>query len=196
MRKVCGAPATLFRLPELRAPALRCPGAFGRIYFFDWRRWALLSRTPVLRACFSIFYFGPVRSHRRREDDRNQDPLGPDGPFADSGPHRPGGRHRMDRDAPGFPAGARPRLVLRRQCACLRAVSVLRLVVPLRRLCPEHIPRRRRLGHGGRCDGRCRCDSRLGASRTPVGAGHDLRLGTLGDGTGNARGGVASARSA
>ena len=46
------------------------------------------------------------------------------------------------------------------------------------------------MGNGGWCDRRRRCDSRLGASRTPVGAGYDLRLGTLGNGTGGARRGL------
>ena len=163
------------------------------MYFFAWLRWALPSGTRVLHGCLSIFYFGPARSHRRGGGDRNEDPLGPDGAFADGGPRRPVGRHRMDGHAPGLPAGARPRLVLRRRGACLRTVSVLRVVVPLRRLRPGHFPRRRRLGHGGQCHGRCRRDCRLGASRTAVGAGHDLWLGTLGDGTGGAQGGVAGA---
>jgi hypothetical protein len=99
----------------------------------------------------------------------------------------------MDGHAPGLSAGSRPSLVLGRRGACLRTVPVLRVVVPLRRLRPGHFPRRRRLGHGGQCHGRCRCDCRFSASRTTVSAGYDLWLGTLGDGAGDARGGVAGA---
>src|SRR5580704_7924202 len=72
------------------------------MYFFAWLRWALPSGTRVLHGSLSIFYFGPARSHRRGGGDRNEDPLGPDDAFADGGPRRPVGRHRMDSDAPGF----------------------------------------------------------------------------------------------
>src|SRR5260370_8956971 len=160
------------------------------MYFFAWLRWALPSGTRVLHGSLSIFYFGGTRSHRRGGDERNEDPLGPDGALTDGGPCRAVGRHRMDSNAPGFPAGARPRVVLRRG-ACLRTVFVLCVVVPLRRIRPRHFPRRRRLGHGGQRHGRSHCDCRFSASRTAVGAGHDLWLGTLGDGAGGARGGVA-----
>ena len=163
------------------------------MYFFAWLRWALPGGTRVLHGSLSIFYFGPVRSHRRGGGDRNEDPLGPDGAFADGGPRRPVGRHRMDSDAPGFSAGARPRLVLHRRAAGLRTVYVLRVVVPLRRIRSRHFPRRRRLGHGGKRHGSCRCNRRLGASRTAVGADHDLRLSPLGDGAGGAQGGGAGA---
>jgi hypothetical protein len=161
------------------------------MYFFARLRWGLPGATRVLRGSLSIFYFGPVRSHRRGGGDRNEDPLGPDGALADGGPRRPVGRHRMDGHAPGLSAGARPRRVLRHRRGCLRTVSVLRLVVPLRRIRPAYFHRRRRLGHGRQCHGRCRCDCRFGASGAAVGAGHDLWLGTLGDGAGGARGGVA-----
>jgi hypothetical protein len=163
------------------------------MYFFAWLRWALPSGTRVLHAGLWIFYFDLARSHRRGGGDRNEDPLGPDGAFADGGPRRPVGRHRMGGNAPGLPAGARLRLVLRSRGSCLRTVSVLRVVVPFRRIRSRHLSRRRRLGHGGQCHGRCRCDRRLSASRTAVGTGHDLWLGTLGDGAGGARGEVAGA---
>src|SRR5258708_30125435 len=117
-----GIPAALFPAPELRAPALHRSGGFAGMYFFAWLRWALLSGTSVLRCCFSIFYFRPVRFHTRRDDDRNQDPLGPDDAFADGGSRRRLGRHRVDSDAPGFSAGARPRLVLRRRGDSLQAL--------------------------------------------------------------------------
>src|SRR5260370_10090458 len=106
------------------------------MYFFAWLRWALPSRTRVLHGSLSIFYFGPARSHRRGGGDRNEDPLGPDGAFADGGLRRPVGRHRVDRDAPGLPTCARPRLVFRPRAAALRTVSLLPLEVPLRRLRP------------------------------------------------------------
>jgi hypothetical protein len=99
----------------------------------------------------------------------------------------------MDSNASGFPAGARPSLVLRRRGACLQTAYVLRVVVPLRRIRSGHFHRRRRLGHGGQCHGRCRCDCRLSASRATVSAGHDLWLSALGDRTGGAQGGVAGA---
>src|SRR5580692_12306937 len=110
------------------------------MYFFAWLRWALPGGTRVLHGSLSIFYFGLARSHRRGGGDRNEDPLGPDGAFADGGPRRPVGRHRMDGNAPGLPAGARPRLVPHRRGACLRTVSVLRVVVPFRRIRPRHLP--------------------------------------------------------
>src|SRR6516164_2869546 len=113
------------------------------MYFIAWLRWALPGGTRVLHGSLSIFYFGLARSYRRGGGDRNEDPLGPDDAVAGGGPRRCVGRHRMDRDASGFSGGARPRLVLCRRSAGLRPVSVLRVVVPLRRIRPGDFHRRR-----------------------------------------------------
>src|SRR6266446_1734329 len=80
--------------PQLHPIALRCPEGSADMYFFAWLRWALLSGTRLLQRGFSIFYFGPTRSHTQRDYDRNKDPLGPDGAFAGGSARRPVGRHR------------------------------------------------------------------------------------------------------